>query len=326
MPDDASVPSPWHPGEVALQRRAGVAARMEEHGRRILRDHLIEQHRDFYPLLPFIAIGAVDPDGEAWATIRAGDPGFLQAPDAATLAVAAHRDPADPAERGMEDGDAVGLLGIDLATRRRNRLNGSIRRRDASGFAVAVGQSFGNCPRYIQERHYAFTRDPTLPAARPARLLDALDDGARALIAAADSFFVASYVDREDGARQVDVSHRGGRPGFVRVGADGVLTIPDFNGNRFFNTLGNLLLNPKAGLLFIDHATGDLLQVTGDAEVILDGPEIAAFRGAERLWRFAPRRALHRPEALPLRWRPASDGQSPASLATGTWEEAAAGA
>lgn len=324
MVGDASVHSPWHAGELAIQRSIGVAERMDGPGRNFLRDHLIEQHRDFYPLLPFIAIGAVDPNGEAWATIRAGKPGFLHSPDPATLAVDAHRDPADPAERGMEDGDAIGLLGIDLATRRRNRLNGTIQRQDAAGFAVTVGQSFGNCPRYIQERHYAFTRDPALPSQHPVTIRDMLDDRARAMIAAADSFFVASYVEREDGVRQVDVSHRGGKPGFLRIGADGVLTIPDFNGNLFFNTLGNLLLNPKSGLLFIDHATGDVLQMIGDAEVILDTPEIAGFRGAERLWRFAPRRLVHRPEALPLRWRPAPAGQSPASLMTGDWEEAAA--
>ncbi len=122
------------------------------------------------------------------------------------------------------------------------------------------------------------------------------------MIAVADTFFVASYVDRGSGQRQVDVSHRGGRPGFVRVGSDGVLTIPDFAGNQFFNTLGNLLVNPRAGLVFVDFATGDLLQLSGDAQVVLDDPQIAAFEGAERFWRFTPRRAVYRPGAVPLRW------------------------
>ena len=90
------------------------------------------------------------------------------------------------------------------------------------------------------------------------------------MIAGADTFFVASYVDDAERGRAVDVSHRGGRPGFVRIGADGVLTIPDFSGNRFFNTLGNLIANPKAGLLFVDFETGDELQLTGDAEVLLE--------------------------------------------------------
>ncbi len=118
------------------------------------------------------------------------------------------------------------------------------------------------------------------------------------------------------------MSHRGGKPGFVRIGGDGVLTIPDFAGNLLFNTLGNLLANPKAGLLFVDFESGDLLQLTGDAEVILDSPEIAAFQGAERLWRFTPRRIVYRPGALPLRWSFQQDGWSPNSLMTGSWEDA----
>lgn len=313
-PEQAKL-SPWHEGEVAMQRTVGVAEKLARSGQ-VLRDHLIEQHRQFYPQLPFIVAGAVDRNGEAWATIIAGRPGFLHAPDPYRLSIAARRDPRDPADGGMNDGDAVGLLGIELHTRRRNRLNGVIRRQNDDSFDVIVQQSFGNCPQYIQLRDFALVRDPSAPAAP--RPLDQLDERTRAMIAEADTCFVASYVDRE-GRREVDVSHRGGRPGFVRVGDDGVLTIPDFSGNRFFNTLGNLTANPKAGLLFVDFETGDLLQLSGDAEVILDSPEIAAFQGAERLWRFTPRRILYRPAALPLRWTFQQDGWSPQSLRTGSW-------
>jgi predicted pyridoxine 5'-phosphate oxidase superfamily flavin-nucleotide-binding protein len=185
-----------------------------------------------------------------------------------------------------------------------------------------VQQSFGNCPQYIQLRDFVFARDPATPSRAAAREFDRLDHRARAMIAGADAFFVASYVEDAARGRMVDVSHRGGRPGFVRIGTDSMLTIPDFSGNRFFNTLGNLIANPKAGLLFVDFETGDLLQLTGDAEVILDSPEIAAVAGAERLWRFAPRRILYRPDALPLRWRFQPDGWSPQSLRTGTWHQA----
>ncbi|MGO7969101.1 flavin-nucleotide-binding protein, partial [Rhizobium ruizarguesonis] len=75
------------------------------------------------------------------------------------------------------------------------------------------------------------------------RIQQHLDDRARQMVEGADTFLVASYVDRDNGERQVDVSHRGGNAGFVHIGADGVLTIPDFPGNRFFNTLGNFLVN-----------------------------------------------------------------------------------
>jgi predicted pyridoxine 5'-phosphate oxidase superfamily flavin-nucleotide-binding protein len=314
--------SPWHAGELAMQRSAGSADKLATRGHLLLRDHLIDQHRQFYPLLPFIVAGAVDRQGDAWATILSGQPGFLQAPDPYRLSIAAARDPQDPADGGLNDGDAVGLLGIELHTRRRNRLNGLVRRDGAAAFEVLVQQSFGNCPQYIQLRDFAFVRDPATPSRGTPHELDRLDDRARTMIAEADTLFVASYVEDAARGRMVDVSHRGGRPGFVRVDADGVLTIPDFSGNRFFNTLGNLVANPKAGLLFVDFETGDLLQLTGDADVILDSPEIAAVQGAERLWRFAPRRILYRSDALPLRWRFQPDGWSPQSLRTGSWNQA----
>jgi predicted pyridoxine 5'-phosphate oxidase superfamily flavin-nucleotide-binding protein len=235
---------PWHDGELRLQRQVGVIDQMAAIGRRSIRNHLIDQHRLFYPQLPFVVIGAVDGDGDIWATLRAGRPGFLGSPDPLHLDVALRRDPTDPAEAGMNDGDGIGLLGIELHTRRRNRLNGTIHRKP-DGFTIAVEQSYGNCPRYIQLRDFAIVGDPeTFEPSSPV-ILERLTDTVAELVHRADTFFVASYVDDDRGFRHVDVSHRGGKPGFVRLDADGGLTIPDFAGNLFFNTLGNFLLNPR---------------------------------------------------------------------------------
>ncbi|CAO4182028.1 pyridoxamine 5'-phosphate oxidase family protein [Methylorubrum extorquens] len=293
--------SPWHRGEVAIQESVGVAGRMAELGPRVIRDHLTEQHQAFFPLLPFAVLGSVDREGRPWATLREGEPGFLHAPDPFRLRVDGRREPDDPAEAGLEDGDGVALLGIELATRRRNRLNGTVERAGPEGFAIHVEQSFGNCPQYIQSRHEGPRAGE--PATRPRPVLsDGLDPAARRLVAAADTFFVASFVEDAGGWRQVDVSHRGGRPGFVRVGADGGLTVPDYSGNRFFNTLGNLLANPRAGLVFPDFATGALLQMSGRTEIVLDPNEDERIDGAERLWRFVPERVVFRPRALGLRF------------------------
>ncbi|MBY5900502.1 pyridoxamine 5'-phosphate oxidase family protein [Rhizobium leguminosarum] len=300
---EQDAPSPWHEGELAIQRSVGVVERMDGPGRNFVRKAMPEQHRAFFPMLPFVVLGAVDAKGDVWATVRAERPGFMASPEPEILEVGLPRDPADPADAGMEDGDAIAMLGIQLETRRRNRLNGVIRRTDAKGFDVRVGQSFGNCPQYIQPRSAAFIRDPDMPTATQPLHSGQLDDRALGIVEGADTFFVASYVDRDNGERQVDVSHRGGNAGFVRVGADSVLTIPDFAGNRFFNTLGNILVNSKAGLVFVDFETGDMLQMTGNAEVLLDSPDIATFQGAERLWRFTPEEIVLRPDALPLRWR-----------------------
>jgi hypothetical protein len=313
------IAPPWHEGELQLQRVVGAVEKMDDLGRRWVRDHLTDQQREFFPQLPYVVLGAVDPAGDVWATLRAGPPGFLSTPDAFHLHAALPRETSDPADAGMEDGDDVALLGIQLSTRRRNRMNGAIARTGAGGFTLAVRQAYGNCAQYIQLRDSNLAAVPAESAALPPVVLDHLDQTARGIIEKADTLFVASYVEADDQTRRVDVSHRGGKSGFVRLDADGTLTIPDFAGNLFFNTLGNFLINPRAGMVFVDFESGDLLQMTGTAEVVLDSPEIAAFAGAERLWRFHPRRVVRRPQALPLRFQPTGDFWSPNVLTTGSW-------
>lgn len=304
--------SPWHAGERQMQASAGAAERMDMIGAKVIRDHLPEQHRGFYPLLPYLMLGVVDAHGMPWATMIEGAPGFAHSPDPYTLQIDSLPGSGDPARSALQPGAAVGLLGIDLDTRRRNRLNGRVGALDAEGFAVDVVQSFGNCPKYIQLRPVdGIARQPGGVAERSNRL----DDAARAMIRNADTFFVASYVDI-DGERSVDVSHRGGNRGFVRVEGD-LLTIPDFAGNLFFNTLGNLHANPVAGLLFIDFASGDVMHLAGHTSLILNGPEVARFEGAQRLWTVTVEQVVRRPAALALRWRFAEF--SPYSLATGRW-------
>lgn len=309
--------SPWHAGEIEMQARIGVSERMEVLGRRVIRDHMPDQHRSFYEQLPFMVYGAVDADGKPWASLLEGEPGFVHSPEPQLLHFSSRPAADDPAQ--LSDGSAIGLLGIELHTRRRNRINGHIGGMSASGFDVTVDQSYGNCPQYIQLRQFRSV-PLTDPATRPAQHFNELDDAAKVMIAEADTFFVASYVDVE-GVRSVDVSHRGGQSGFVHVEGDR-LTIPDFAGNLFFNTLGNLLVNPRAGLLFIDFISGDLLQLSGRTEITLDGPEVEAFQGAERIWTFHVEHVVRRPAALALRWR--FDGVSPTSLLTGTWPQAKA--
>jgi uncharacterized protein len=292
--------SPWHAGEVALQESVGMAERMAEIGRRTIRDHLIGQHQDFYPLLPMVILGSVDERGDAWATVRTGYPGFVEARDEHRLHLDLRRDENDPAEGGLADGAPAALLGIELSTRRRNRLNGTVIR-DAAGFSLHVEQSFGNCPKYIQRRAPVYVGDPTAVSQIVPSLLDGLDGPALDLVRRADTLFVASYAEGRDGRRQVDVSHRGGPAGFVHA-ENGVLTIPDYAGNMYFNTLGNLLVNPRAGLAFVDFETGDLLQMSGRAELLPASADTTTFPGAERLWRFEPTRIVWRPATLALRW------------------------
>ena len=293
--------SPFHEGELAVQARVGVQAQVDRQGRQYIREFLTDQHRLFFAQLRYVLLGAMDGQGYPWASILSGAPGFLATPDDRLLLVNAQLATGDPLALSLVEGAEVGLLGIDLATRRRNRVNGRVVTVGTAGFSVAVRQCFGNCPQYIQVRQVAAWRDDR-PAATAGERIEAFGAAEVALISAADTFFITTaWVDSSAGMAQgVDVSHRGGMPGFVKVQGDRSLTIPDFSGNHHFNTLGNLTLNPRAGLLFIDFDRGDLLFLTGRAEVVWAGPEILEFAGAERLLRFHLDFGIKLSEGLPF--------------------------
>lgn len=336
--------SPFHAGELAIQTRMGIREGMDRQGRRVIREYLTQQHRQFFAQLPYLIVGTVDSLGNPWASILVGKPGFLSTPsdkpngqgvspdhrltttsDASasrasqrTLKVKALPLRGDPLTDILEAGIDIGFLGIELHTRRRNRLNGTVSAINADGFEVEVKQSFGNCPKYIQARMYELEEfEPT--TSKSVIEISALNESAKALITRSDTFFITTaYQDYSAGAaRGVDVSHRGGKPGFVRINGESTLTIPDFSGNCHFNTFGNLEVNPKAGLLFPDFKEGDLLYLTGTAEVIWSGTEIDRYTGAERLLRFHLDKGLRVQNSLPLRW--SSPEFSPQLKNTGSW-------
>jgi predicted pyridoxine 5'-phosphate oxidase superfamily flavin-nucleotide-binding protein len=322
--------SPFHAGEQALQTRAGVRDRMAQIGRKVIRDFMPDQHRALFAELPFLAVGGLDGRRRPWASVLVGTPGFMSSPDPRTLRIAARPGDGDPIGAGLVAGAPVGLLGIQLETRRRNRMNGTVVEAGEGGIVVRVDQSFGNCPQYIQARTPVFAAEPASVIA-PRRVQvegPILSAGARALASRADTFFIATASPAARGGdpvEGVDVSHRGGKPGFVRVGEDGgrtVLTSPDFRGNSFFNTFGNLALNPRAGVVFVDFATGDSLSLTGEAEVVWDGPELEVFVGAQRLLRFGVSEGVWIENAVPLRW--SAPEPAPQLAATGSWEDASA--
>lgn len=296
--------SPFHAGEQQFQSRVGKRDLMEKIGKRAIRPYLIDQHREFYRQLPFLVFGSVDSAGWPWASIVSGKPGFAYSSDPKFLRVDAHSTDGDPLTEAIKEGSPLGMLGIELHTRRRNRLNARVSQRDEDGFTLSVDQSFGNCPQYIQARSIEFYANSSEHRRDSvSEQFTNLDSAAREMISAADTFFVSSFVtskERPD-VEGVDVSHRGGKPGFVKVEGN-TLTIPDYAGNNFFNTLGNFLLNPKAGLLFADFVSGDVILLTGSVELIgEDDPKVKALKGALRAWQFTLRHGIRLKGSLGLR-------------------------
>ena len=303
--------SPFHDVSREIQQRLGVAERMDVAGRRGITAQLTQQHRDFFAQMPFVVAGARDAEGQPWASMLFGAPGFIDTVPEQSLFLQAHPLAGDPLERAFVPGAAVALLGIEPATRRRNRVVGMVGGSGAAGFSIDVEQAFGNCPKYIRSRlPHAVTPDEIGRSQGTG-----LDTRAWEMISGADTFFAATgYRGQNHG---VEVSHRGGKPGFVRVEGN-TLTVPDFVGNSHFRTIGNLVSEPCAGLLFADFEKGDLLYLAVQAEVIWDGPEVQSFAGAERLMRFQVERMVRLEGAMPLRFD--SGETSPFLDKTGSWK------
>ncbi|NNE24884.1 MAG: ferredoxin, partial [Rhizobiales bacterium] len=302
--------SPFHAGEQAVQERLGVRD-IEDWARKVVRDHLPEQHRTFHTAQPFLVAAARDRQDRPWVTLLDGPDGFVTSPDPGHLVIRSKPSPGDALEQSFTKGADIGILGIELATRRRNRVNGRIAESTGDAITFRVDQAFGNCPQYIRERGWRRVDDR--PPASPRRGT-ALTPDQQAWIETADTFFIASGFRGagDSPAFGMDASHRGGERGFVRSSNGTRLQFPDYAGNNHYNTIGNLVLDPRAGFLFIDFETGSLLQLTGTTSIDWDAAGLDDFPSARRLVTLDVEEIVELPSATSLRW--AADADSVRSL------------
>jgi hypothetical protein len=286
---------PYHRGELAVQAQAGTRP-MATRLARSLQTEFPAQARAFMAAQPLLVVSTADAHERLWASVLTGAPGFLQLPDAHTLLIAARPVPGDVLATNLATDAAVGTTAIDFETRRRIRLNGRAHL-TTEGLVVKLDEVFFNCPKYIQAREWQALPAPAGPP--PAGVtVPALTPELQAWITQADTFFLAT-ANAEAG---LDASHRGGLPGFVRVVDAHTLQWPDYAGNGMFQSLGNLALDPRAGLLFPDFATGNVLQLTGRARTDWDPSQARHFSGAERVLTFEVAETRTLPGALPLQW------------------------
>jgi predicted pyridoxine 5'-phosphate oxidase superfamily flavin-nucleotide-binding protein len=279
-----------------VQARAGSSEMARRIGQGI-RAALPAVAQDFLRQQRMAIAASIDAGGHVWASLLTGGPGFMQALDDRTVWVDATPIGGDPLLENLAVCRDIGLLAIDLATRRRIRVNGTAELR-SDGLYVYTQQVFSNCPKYIQARD--FTPEDLAPGETPiVRRTALLTLGHQRALAQADTFFIATAHPEAGG----DASHRGGNPGFVRVVDAGTLQFPDYPGNTMFQTLGNLEVNPRAGLLFIDFERGTTLQLTGKASVIWDAERRAVFTGAERVVEVHVEEAIEIEGGNKLRWR-----------------------
>lgn len=283
----------YHPGERNVQERAGLLDHADFSSAAI-KTEIPDIARGFLAEQPMLVIGAADARGDIWASLLTGDPGFVTATGPAELAITATPAAGDPLHDVLAGPAHLGMIAIEPATRRRMRMNGRARPTPGGGLHVDLDQIYANCPKYIQKRQPS--NESTSPAAP--QHSDRLTAGQLDFIATTDTFFIATA----DPHGNADASHRGGNPGFLQALGPHRLRWPDYVGNAMFGTLGNIELQPRAGLLLPDWTTGTLLQLTGTATVDWDPDHAADLPGAQRVVEFTIDHVVQTEHASPLRW------------------------
>ncbi|KIX03952.1 uncharacterized protein Z518_07505 [Rhinocladiella mackenziei CBS 650.93] len=291
----------WHEGETAIRKRTRIDFREDNPTSPFLTPRAAHQAQRY----PLIAIGTLDEDDRPWCTIwGSGEPPIAQPVAQSVLGIRTNVDATfDPVVeaiwKGKDDGEVMreegqgrmmAGLSIHLEERGRVKLAGRIiagalcahpqpeghaedtdeTQSGKSGqiqLVVKIDQSLGNCPKYLNRKKITSSRPkPRLRSSSPHLSQKAID-----LIHKADLFFLASAHERED----MDVNHRGGPPGFVRVeqpshiDEGSAIVWPEYSGNNLYQTLGNLETTPHAGLVIPDFDTGDVLYVSGDTETLV---------------------------------------------------------
>lgn len=287
----------YHAGELMVQARAGVSER-SQNAALLIHTEMPKVAREFVASQRMAILSTRDATGAVWASVLAGKPGFMRATDSTTLEIDAVLNAYDPLAANLHNGDAVGVFIIEFSSRMRMKVKGHCELPHPGRIVVHAARVYSQCRKYIQAR--VLTDDAPRPAVDEAASYgESLSERQQKWIAQADTFFIASY-HPETGA---DAAHRGGNPGFVKVTGPNTLAFPNYWGNLMFNTLGNISLDPHAGLLFIDFATGRTLQIAGTARVIWDKKKMERFPGANQLLEYRVDRTIETPHALPLRWR-----------------------
>jgi len=279
------INKPYHEGELEVQQRASEADIAINNGV-VIHDSILAGALRFIEQQPMAVISSLDAEGRVWISTLFGDPGFVRALDVHTLELDVSQPRAakdDPLWINLQKNTSVGLLFIELGSRRRFRINGRARKISDHRYIIDVERAYPNCPKYIQRRDWKPLQANKQHETTPSTQGIELNATQKILIAAANTLFVAS-AHPDHG---VDASHRGGRPGFVHIINNQQLRIPDFAGNSMFNTLGNFVSYPYAGLVFIDFEHGLILQLTGRPEILWDADDPQGETGGtKRYWQF----------------------------------------
>jgi len=301
----------FHEGERSVQLRAGEAG-IADRNSVMIANTILGGARPFIEQQLMVVLASIDAEGAVWSSVQFGNPGFAHAKSSTAVSIEApliSRDNTDPFWANIDFNPSIGMLFIELESRRRYRINGQLVRNDGLGIEVSVLEAYANCPKYIQKRHLNYNEKNL--SIKSASSGTAIDTQIKNLIRAADTMFVATN-NSKTGA---DSSHRGGNSGFIKIINEHELQIPDYDGNSLFNTLGNIQLEPRTGLCIPNFDGQQLLQLTGKSELLWDQEDPNNLTGGtHRFWKFELERWILRSVPKGMNWNYL--GTSPFNLPT----------
>ena len=272
--------SKFHEGEIAVQSQIGVRDEAENISNLFIHNFMQPKAQEFVSQRRLAIASTIDKQGRSWASLLTGQPNFIEVISKTEVAITPYCLTGDSLYENLAHNQNLGLLTIDFAKRRRLRLNGIAKLQSTGKINLQTQQVFFNCPKYITKRDFELTIKEHIISERS--LSHTLNRHQQDWISQADTFFIASY-HCEKGS---DASHRGGKPGFIRIIAPNQLIFPDYKGNNLFQTFGNLTVNSHAGLLFLNFDQGHTLQLTGTAQILWQTELLAEFPDAKRLVKF----------------------------------------
>ncbi|USP79502.1 hypothetical protein yc1106_06776 [Curvularia clavata] len=312
-----SIGMPWNEGEdkmhhlLRVPRQDNPTAAM-----------LTPQATFMFQRAPLLAFGALDTQHRPWVTLWGGSPGFSESLGHGMIGtrslVDAEYDPVVQAltadgkgfekHENREDAKLVAGLAIDLMTRKRVKTAGrlvgcQVQKVVAEGeedgepgsliqVVTNIEQSLGNCPKYLNQYEIRPARVNAKLVAEGA----SLSDEGRDIISQSDMFFLSTSAEDD-----MDVNHRGGPPGFVRIISPTEIVYPEYSGNRLYQSLGNMQINPKIGITFPNYETGDVLYITGSTEILVDKDAAALLPGSNLAVKITIDQARYVASGLPFR-------------------------
>lgn len=258
----------FHAGERQIQAEAGTDTdAYEVQAAQAMSPELVEHEVAFIEGRTFSVAASVDDMGAPWASplLSIADQQLFDVVDETTIDIRPSLAVGDELATNVAATAALGVLFFDPSKRRRAKSLGSGRVLEDGTIRYELSRYFGLCPKYIAKRSHQPGQVLTDDDNRVEQSTG-LTASAIAQLRGSDTVFLASHHD----GHGADATHRGGRPGFIRIRDAHTIEVPDYFGNMMFNTIGNLVLDQRLGLTDVDFVTGRTVQITGSAAVIRD--------------------------------------------------------